>query len=355
MRRHALLALVVATAGSCSFSIGAPTGADATPNECTFANWLDPTWTARLPLAIQHAAVRGAPGEMPVLVAITSTVLVSSSLTAANIVFTAGDGVTPLPSEIEAFDPATGSLVAWVRVPGINSATDVPFFVYFANASPPAPTIEDVWPEFLAVWHFRDAPEGIGSVRDSTPHGFDLTSEGMTASDRVAGIIGPAYQFDGLDDELSRSPWSLPNPFTLEVMFRPRQLGGFKTILDNAANSRFVGLIGDDVEFYDGTAYAYNTTVTINQWHHLAASYDGSKVRVYYDGDLVGTTPSINLQTSNHAFLVGNSPYDDRFDGLLDEVRIASGARSTDVIATSYANMIAAESFVTYGPIDHCR
>jgi hypothetical protein len=53
--------------------------------------------------------------------------------------------------------------------------------------------------------------------------------------------------------------------------------------------------------------------VTLNEWHHLAITFEGGTVRVYYDGVQRGTG-SRNLNTGNSAFRLGNMQGD--FDNL---------------------------------------
>ena len=118
----------------------------------------DPAWAARYPLAVQRSRVTGTPGSFSVLVAITSGELVRARADGEDLVFTAGDGTSPLPYEIEQFDRTTGKLLAWVTLSTISSTADTEFYLYFDYPDAPGPTLMDVWPDHLAVWHLRDDP-----------------------------------------------------------------------------------------------------------------------------------------------------------------------------------------------------
>ena len=52
-----------------------------------------------------------------------------------DLLFTSADGTTQLDHEIESYDPATGTLVAWVKVPTLSPATDTVLYLYYGNAA----------------------------------------------------------------------------------------------------------------------------------------------------------------------------------------------------------------------------
>ncbi|MBK9730692.1 MAG: LamG domain-containing protein [Chitinophagaceae bacterium] len=65
--------------------------------------------------------------------------------------------------------------------------------------------------------------------------------------------------------------------------------------------------------------------LVINQWYHIAGTYDGSSVKYYVDGCLVIELPfSGNLFQNNLQTAIGaqNASQSEQFLGKLDEVRI---------------------------------
>lgn len=71
------------------------------------------------------------------------------------------------------------------------------------------------------------------------------------------------------------------------------------------------------------------TTITTNVWHHIAAVYTGSQLKVYLDGVLDGTnTCNFTPQTNSAGVRIGrgsNIYYPNNFNGRIDEVRISDG------------------------------
>jgi hypothetical protein len=73
-----------------------------------------------------------------------------------------------------------------------------------------------------------------------------------------------------------------------------------------------------------------NNVLTLNTWHHIAGTYDGTKMRLYVDGMAVDSTNySINFINSSANLTIGSHPVWDRFfEGVIDEVRIWNVART---------------------------
>lgn len=98
------------------------------------------------------------------------------------------------------------------------------------------------------------------------------------------------------------------------------------------------GAIDPAVWSYGNNGYLQSTATTQDtNWHHLAATYDGTTMKIFIDGVASGTA-SVTLSipdTTQSLYLGGNfGPIDAGegqgfFNGLLDEVRISDTARSS--------------------------
>jgi len=89
-----------------------------------------------------------------------------------------------------------------------------------------------------------------------------------------------------------------------------------------------------------GGIFASTGDLTTDQWHHVAATFDGQEVRLYLDGalDSVHPTPGMVLgATASDLTLGADFPGGDEYlDGTLDDVRLYDGALSAGDIATLY-------------------
>ncbi len=79
------------------------------------------------------------------------------------------------------------------------------------------------------------------------------------------------------------------------------------------------------------TLVADTGTLSTGTWHHVAATYDGASMRLYLDGQLVGSqskTGPVSLDATVDAWIGANPDNDKHFNGRIDEVRIYGSALS---------------------------
>lgn len=76
-------------------------------------------------------------------------------------------------------------------------------------------------------------------------------------------------------------------------------------------------------------------TITVNQWAHVACTYDGVTAgRVYIDGDLAATrsgSGQLSIGSSGMA-IAANYPSGEQLIGLIDQLRLLNVARSSSDI-----------------------
>ena len=91
-------------------------------------------------------------------------------------------------------------------------------------------------------------------------------------------------------------------------------------------------------------------TISANNWYHIAVNYDGSTLKVYLDGSLLGDySSSTTINNSTNATIGKRSDVDaDRVDGNLANVAIWNRALSSDEINSvmwkTYEQVSATES-----------
>ena len=196
------------------------------------------------------------------------------------------------------------------------------------------------------------------------------TTEGdvwnFTTGNSIADTNSFALQFDGADDLLNcgngTSLQITGNKITLEAMinateFKSQPFAGSVIVKDQGSNSSGYmircggnGIINFNIG--NGSWHEINTpanSVQINQWHHVAATYDGTSMKIYVDGELK-VQQSITLtigNASNSNLLIGESPgFPGRvFNGKIDEVRIWNVARTQDQIQRTMNTILTPEYY----------
>ena len=198
------------------------------------------------------------------------------------------------------------------------------------------------------------------------------TTEGevwsFTTGNSIADTNGYALQFDGTDDLLNCGNGSslqiTGNKITLEAWinvneFKSQPFAGSVIVKDQGSNSSGYmircggnGIINFNIG--NGSWHEISTpenSVQLNRWHHVAAVYDGSSMKIFIDGDLTAQSNSVftigNANNSN--LLIGESPgFPGRvFNGKIDEVRIWNIARSQSQIQNTMNTILTSEYYST--------
>jgi hypothetical protein len=202
------------------------------------------------------------------------------------------------------------------------------------DAAPPGPPFCDPLDGTLVACYRFEDPDA--PVED----GSSYANDGSDVHDvlLVAGLPGHGQAIAFAARSVAAVPddpsLDLRNAATLELWLRVNALppaGGRYGLLDN--NGQYGLFLGPDGK----VRCAMSSTVPIalavvpGVWTHIACTYDGQAVRLYQDGVLGSTTPTMVTLTngSTDGMRLGeNSPSGDVLDGALDDVRIFSVART---------------------------
>lgn len=300
-----------------------------------------------------------------------------------DIIFTQNDCMLPLYHQIDEYNPVTGYLLAWVRVPLLSTTTDTDIQMYYGNSTVVAPTgSTSAWPaDVRGVWHLAENPAGVApQMKDGTSTAAHGTSNGgMTAAASVNAKIGKGLQFDEVNDYIQIPDINYTNSFTVSFWFRVWENSGtsYQYMFSHNNYAQFESLNAYFAE--SGLSYVpdQNQLKTnfqdINDATATSALDAGTgwwnNVWHYYTitvGNIGGATVYIDgVQYSYLSYLGGNA-YDPPSDiflgaradlnatrflgGMLDEVHIADVPRSIDWIQTEYNNQNQAIDFFTVSP-----
>lgn len=198
-------------------------------------------------------------------------------------------------------------------------------------------------------WAFEDGPGQTAA--DSSSSDDDGRLFGPTWS---FGQDGWCLDFDGVNDYVSIQDSDVSSsPLTVSAWIRAEQwpwsvaLGVIVDRMDWSLLPRGFSLRagqGGKLSFVVGDGLRWGevvspTTMSAREWHHVAATYDESHLRVYIDGIEQGSTPwSAPILPSPFPLHIGRSAFDAnrRFEGRIDDVRIYDAALSAVEIKEIY-------------------
>jgi hypothetical protein len=287
--------------------------------------------------------------------------------------FTDADGETTLDFEIESYDPETGDLIVWVRIPtGFDNNR---LYVYYDGPS----KIRDSRPtwsgQFAGVWHLAEGDSGLG---DST--GRNMLAPGSEAPTDVAGRVGRGRRFTADQDltvdpvgmgtldfgikSFSFSVWVLADtsaiPNGTPLARGSTDEGGYGIFLGSGEwiASVSAGLTANGNDAVVEARFADQPPPT-GDWIHLVAVVDRDdsnlqRLKTYLDGALVRSEslqavgpldadpPDLDISRAGAGGL-------EAYEGNLDEIRVYTRAISETQITVEHKNLTDL-TFVTFGP-----
>ncbi|MBI2024266.1 LamG domain-containing protein [Candidatus Giovannonibacteria bacterium] len=173
---------------------------------------------------------------------------------------------------------------------------------------------------------------------------------------KVAGKLGQALSFDGVDDLVnagSASVLNMTGPHALSAWVRRDGTGTAYTsyvliagkfdgddngygLFYKASTGDFSAAVRSGGGFFESVFSAGGT----GEWYHLVERFDGTNVKLYINGvekdsDAAGISGSnVNFNIGGGWFKAGG--YQSRFNGLIDDVRVYNRALSADEIKRLY-------------------
>jgi hypothetical protein len=204
--------------------------------------------------------------------------------------------------------------------------------------------------QLVAYYPFNgNANDASGNGNDGTVSGAILTADRFGNPDR-------AYQFDGVDDGIvvaDSATLDITHSITMTAWIKPDSGG---TAGQYVVQKRELTQGGSvyTLDIYPGTVrslYRYegggtatryatgSTSIVADQWQQVAATWDGSTITVYINGQPDGTASFTHgpIQTSTGDLEIGHYTGGWRyFDGCIDDVRIYNGALSPTEIQQLY-------------------
>ena len=195
----------------------------------------------------------------------------------------------------------------------------------------------------IALWHMDEVLGTDAFIKDSGNSGLDGAPIGTVYT---KGRIGGARSFK--DDDIitvaNDEKLNLVDNLTVEAWINPSNIDDSvegNRIVEKGEDEQY-GLFLTKYNEYGLLFKLYGTEITdhysntvplLNQWSHIAVTYDGSQVRFYLNGSLVSVSQNSGVISEGVGDLrIGGGG----FTGAIDEVRISNVVRSPREIRESY-------------------
>jgi hypothetical protein len=211
----------------------------------------------------------------------------------------------------------------------------------------------------LGIWLLD---EGQGDIaEDASGNGHDGTL--IDAPDWIDGWSGKALEFNGSSTYVDCGNAEVLNVgvFSVSFWFNIPSTQGWNHIVSRGSHQGGgnPGAVNWGVMMYDAQETilyeAFNDTVkpsisantTVGEWHHIVATFDGTEMQLYHDGQSAGTSAATGmLLDQSRSFVIGAKSEDgyveNFFTGSVDEVGYFNVVLSPEDIEAIMDNGLAA-------------
>ena len=220
---------------------------------------------------------------------------------------------------------------------------------YSATASATTGAPPPIPPGLVAAYSF-DA--GSGTVlTDVSGNGNNGTINGASWT---AGHDGQALSFNGTSNVVvvnDSASLDLTNGMTLEAWVRPTSvMSGWKAIMQKEPDIYFLN--GNTAANHVGIGGTFGgecctvlqspSGLAVNQWAHVAGTYDGTTLRLYVNGTQVSSQAVTGaVQVNGLPLRIGGNTYGSEFfPGLIDNLRIYNRALSAAEVQQDMATPV---------------
>jgi hypothetical protein len=335
--------------------------------------WYNSCWQYRKKLTLNAGLVQADVTDFPVLISFTgdSDLAAGARSDFDDVLFTSSDGVTILDHEIEDYNSTNGDIVAWVKIPSLSSSVDTDIYMYYGcgtaenQENPPG-----VWSNgYNAVYHLHETPadDEVDGHKNSVSNSLHLTPKNINAgagttdaTGRAAGADDFKENLDSLSagdhadftpsDDMTFQAWVKIDTHRIgKIVYKNHTVDPFFSYHMWITDTGHAGSFRPYFQWRNNSSTLRQSNMNTGAlstatWYHLAGVRNVSDLKLYIDGSNSNVTNSTDLTgtlyDSNGDFAVG---YDhanvDPIDGIIDEVRLSSVARSESWLTTETNNL----------------
>jgi hypothetical protein len=273
---------------------------------------------------------------------------------------------TPLPFDLESYNPATGQIAAWVQIPTLSVAANTTIYMAYGNASivVSQTNAASLWSSagYAAVYHFSSGSLGTDASGNNyalTPHNSPTSTTGMIGSAMGLASASNQYADNSAGSSLTMQPGS---DITISFWMKNDGSGDSAFAFQNSPSGRVQAhapLNGLTYWDFGGTGpgriaatwpSSYN-----NNWVYAVYVGKGNNTfqGLYLQGALAASANTGGSPTQAYNWLsVGAWPATNLYvNGAMDEFRVSTTVKPASWITAEYNNQSSPSTFYTIGAV----
>jgi parallel beta-helix repeat protein len=221
--------------------------------------------------------------------------------------------------------------------------------------------------EEAMIWFIENSNENVLADYSGNKNFGNL----INGANQTEGRMGKAMSFDNIDDYIEvphSESLNMDDELTLQCWVKlnsylqnsSTSLWSSSCIYKSAGPSPY-NAVGYALIIQNGTGIPYfqidnnnksshlvaaSSQLSLNQWHNIIGTYNGSEMKIYINGALESSVPrNGSINNSNYSLYIGNSfneyavtPWYSYINGSIDDVMIFNRALSSEEVLGLYAN-----------------
>lgn len=172
-----------------------------------------------------------------------------------------------------------------------------------------------------------------GTLSGNATRGSGVLGQGLNLENANSYAVVENNPSLNITQEITLAAWIRPKvQGTQRIIYKLTGSAGFELFLANPNPQQF------SVRFNNNASLRVNSSSSymnfLNKWVHVAATYDGSTIKLYINGNLeASVNAAFSIQSNTSDLIIGASGTGtDRFNGSIDEVIIHNKALSESEI-----------------------
>jgi hypothetical protein len=288
------------------------------------------------------------------------------------------DPAVPLSFQLEAYNPASGKITCWVKIPSLSAwgtaSLPTSIYLYYGSAvlhEPYSPKNLTTWSaDYTRVWHMNqdNLPAESRNVQSNVPEQSLIGSSGITSNHYIPAKINRGISLDGLSDSFSSDVEATNPEITISAWIKLNAIGREQVIVTNKmstgtiSNGYIVSINSSGelvMDLFIGNTIVYTlkspTSFTPNVWYYVTGLATNGQSSILINGVLAQSrAPASARLGAGGAVKIGSSKNNDQyFNGTIDELRIQKVARSVAWLSTEYVNQNNPTAFYSIGPEEY--
>jgi hypothetical protein len=275
-----------------------------------------------------------------------------------DIRFIKTDG-TPLVYEIEDYGLQAKTAAFWVKIDTVFGNSEFQCITMLwgnssATIQSDGASVFDTADGFAGVWHLSGSQ--ADAHRDATANHADGTTVGYDGDERTTGCTAGGDSLDNKDDAIDVGNVSVSGSLTMSMWVYAASYKTWGHLIAKAYDPDVAPWLAYGLQLDSCDTPHISMTVStgngdssietisrlpLHHWVSVTGAYDGSSLRLYFNGVLEVNAPfSGTIVQNTRSVYIGKletSP-EQRFCGKIDEIRISKVARSAGWIKLSYEN-----------------